>query len=259
MEYNKLNLIYFSATATTKEVMLQIAKGTDIQKIKDYDITSGQTDEIWLEADDIALFGVPVYSGRVPQIAINSINKFKGNHTPAIIVCVYGNRNFDDALVELKDLVSANGFKVISAGAFVAQHSIFPQVGKNRPDKEDKIIAFGFGETSMEKLSSEDSPSDLPELMVEGNTPYRKYIKVPLTPKVNKNCNICGKCARQCPTHAIDISTPSNTDKNHCIACGRCIYVCPENARSFGGILYWFAQRKFLKKYSIRKEPYIAY
>lgn len=37
--------------------------------------------------------------------------------TPAIAVCVYGNRDYDDALIELKDAIEANGFKTVAAAA----------------------------------------------------------------------------------------------------------------------------------------------
>ena len=84
--------------------------------------------------------------GRIPTQTLISLNQIKANKTPAIVVCVYGNRDYDDALLELKEVVESNGFTVISAGAFVAQHSIFPQVGQNRPDEKDltKIKEFAI-------------------------------------------------------------------------------------------------------------------
>ena len=84
-------------------------------------MTSATTiDDIEIPASSIAIFAAPVYAGRIPAVAAERFARFKGKHTPAIIFCTYGNRAFDDALLELKELVTANGFKVISAAAFVA-------------------------------------------------------------------------------------------------------------------------------------------
>lgn len=259
MEYSKVNLIYFSATSTTRKIIHFIAAGLGIGQVTNYDITQGEQEVVTFGEDEIAIFGVPVYAGRVPAIAVKSLEKFKGANTAAIIVCVYGNRDFDDALLELQEIVSANCFKVISAGAFIAQHSIFPGVGQGRPDESDKTIAMVFGETSLEKLSCEGDINVFPQIIVKGNTPYKKPGSIPLSPKTSKKCNTCGRCVRLCPVQAIDKNNPRKTDKNRCIVCARCISVCPEKAKYFGGLLYWFASGKFTKKHAGRKEPYIVY
>ena len=43
------------------------------------------------DADDVCVIGVPSYGGRVPGIALERMNKFKGNHAKAILVVSYGN------------------------------------------------------------------------------------------------------------------------------------------------------------------------
>lgn len=141
MKTSKINSVYFSATRTTRSIIRHIAQQLECERVE-YDITQNTPEKtIEMGENELLLVGVPVYAGRVPAIALPALQKFKGTKTPAIIVCVYGNRDYDDALLELNDVVEANGFKVISAGAFIAQHSIFPQVGANRPDdKDNKLI-----------------------------------------------------------------------------------------------------------------------
>lgn len=39
----------------------------------------------------------------MPGIALERMNKFKGNHAKAILVVSYGNRAFEDTLKELAD------------------------------------------------------------------------------------------------------------------------------------------------------------
>lgn len=213
-----------------------------------------------MNRNDVLIVGVPVYSGRIPAQSLPTLQKFKGNNTPAIIVCAFGNRDYDDALLELKNVVESNGFKVISAGAFVAQHSIFPQVGMNRPDAKDKELIKRFAEESWKIIDSATDLLFLPEIEPKGNYPYKIPGKVPLRPKGDRRCTQCGTCVKRCPTQAIPGDSPRKTNRDKCISCGRCIVVCPANARHFGGLMYKIAGRKFIKTYSARKEPdmYVA-
>lgn len=111
----------------------------------EYDITDNNPKEtILLRSDELLVVGVPVYSGRVPEMAIERLNRIKGSDTPAIIVCVYGNRDFDDALIELKDIVRTNGFIPLSGAAVIAQHSMLPQIAENRPDEKDMLLIDDF-------------------------------------------------------------------------------------------------------------------
>lgn len=80
----------------------------------------------------------------------------KGHGNPAIAVAVYGNRDYDDALVELQDLLEENGFCVIAGAAFVAQHSIFTKVAAGRPDEDDRRAHGGVWQPCAGK-SSQDS------------------------------------------------------------------------------------------------------
>lgn len=42
-------------------------------------------------------------------MAIERLNRIKVSNTPGVIVCVYGNMDFYEALIELRDIVCANG------------------------------------------------------------------------------------------------------------------------------------------------------
>ena len=258
MQTSKISLVYFSATNTTKKVMQTIVKQF-AGDVTVYDITQNALEnEIIHRNDHLLIVGIPVYAGRIPGIAMKSLEKFKGNNMPAVIVCVYGNRDFDDALLELKDTVESNGFKVISAAAFIAQHAIFPKVGLHRPDEKDRTEIEKFGSESATLLESINDINTLQELIVKGNRPYKTPGKIPLKPKGGKKCIACGTCVKLCPAQAISADKPRKT-KAICIACGRCIVVCPQNARNFGGLLYKFAGGQFTKANAERKEPMTIY
>ncbi|MDR2918637.1 MAG: 4Fe-4S ferredoxin [Tannerella sp.] len=255
MEISNINLVYFSATNTTKKITKLIA-GQVSGNITTFNITQKAPDsDVISGSRDLFIVGVPVYAGRIPAKALEGLNKFKGNDTPAIIVCVYGNRDYDDALLELRDVVETNGYKVISAGAFIAQHAIFPQVGAGRPDEQDIILIKKFADESLDIIRSTNDVTSLPDVTPKGNKPYEVPGELPIHPKGDKKCNECGTCVVQCPVHAIPENNPRKTDKKECIVCARCIIVCPQCSRHFGGILYKLAGKKFIKAYSARKEP----
>lgn len=255
MQLSNIYLAYFSATYTTAKIARLVA-GQLKGEIKEYNVTQTVPGaDISLEENDLLVMAAPVYGGRIPATAAQAFNRFKGKNTPAILLCVYGNRDYDDALLEMKVIAENNGFRPLSAAAFIAQHSIFPEVGKNRPDEADIDRAKAFGQENRKMITELAGTRLLAPLAVKGNQPYKIPRAIPLRPKGNRQCNKCGKCVRLCPVKAIPAGTPSRTDKKKCISCGRCIMVCPKQARDFRGLLYKLVKNKFVKAYSARKEP----
>lgn len=254
MEISKVYSVFFSATFSTKKIIREIVKQLGYDNIE-YDITNNIPEEtIQLRSDELLVVGIPVYSGRVPEMAIEKLNRIKGNNTPAVIVCVYGNRDFDDALIELRDIVRANGFVPFSGAAVIAQHSMLPQIAENRPDDKDMLLIDDFAAKVKDTIVSLASLDSSLNLCVKGNKPYRQRQNIPIHPSANNLCNKCGTCARLCPAGAISLESPQKTDKNKCISCSRCIVVCPQKARNFRGLLYKLASWKFKKNFSARKE-----
>lgn len=249
---------YFSATYTTRSIVRLIAGGIAPQS-QEYDITMPFDGEVSVDGGSVFVVGVPVYAGRVPAAALRALERFRGNDTTAVAVAVYGNRDYDDALLELTQTLEGNGFRVVSAGAFIARHSIFPQVAGDRPDEQDKAAVREFAAKTAELLAGLDDVRSAPLLHVPGSFPYKVPGGIPLKPVGNRRCDGCGTCVRLCPAGAIPAAAPRTTDGERCIACGRCIVVCPQRARHFGGLLYRMASKKFIKANSGRKEPETFY
>lgn len=248
-----LHSYYFSASGTTERIVKAMA--VNLSDVVDcHDITSGFEGVVELRDDtSVVIFAAPVYAGRIPTIAAERFRRIKGSGQKCVAVVVYGNRDYDDALVELCDLVRDQGFELAGAAAFVARHCIFPQVASMRPDAEDFESIARFCAAVEAAL---DAGVTLDLSKVKGSRPYKAASAVPLHPEVDKaRCHSCGKCARLCPAGAISLVAPQSIDAGKCIACTRCIAVCPDKARSFGGVKYSIIAPLFKMKCSKRCEP----
>ena len=51
----------------------------------------------------------------------------------AVPVVTFGNRNYDNALIELRNELENNHFHTIAAGAFVAQHAFYRLISNDAP------------------------------------------------------------------------------------------------------------------------------
>ena len=182
-----------------------------------------------LDETAVLLAAVPVYQGRVPAVALERLKEIRGNGRYAVALVVYGNREYEDALLELKNALEKNGFQVAAAGAFVAEHSIVRSIASGRPDETDIRTAEKFGADIQKKING---VQDISPVTVPGNIPYRAVKAPSVWPAADDGCNRCGGCAEACPVGAISRETPNLTSEDKCINCMRCIQVCPRKARS---------------------------
>lgn len=256
MDINQSTIIYFSPTGSTRKIVHEIASA-GYPNYQEIDLTTPDpsgTSRLY-GPHDFLLFGFPVYSGRVPETLRERLKSFRGDHTPVAFIATYGNREYDDALLEMSMLLDQKGFKVVAAAAFVTQHSIVPSIAAGRPDEADMNAVREFGERLVNKVCEITDLPDLSHLSLKGNFPYREYKGIPFKPHATKACIECGICASKCPVHAIPADTPSVTRKNMCISCMRCISVCPKHARCLRGYERFLAKMAIASKCKVRREP----
>jgi len=238
MPYDTVKLIYFSPTRTTQKILQGIAQGMPVGRIEHLDLTPPQMetqpfDEI---ADELTILGAPVYAGRLPIGAVQRLRRLKAREAPVIVVVVYGNREFEDALLELKNLAGEQGFRPIAAGAFIGEHSYSTNgtpIAVGRPDEADLNKAREFGERVFEKILNSQGMDRMSALEVPGNFPYKERMKRPIEAPTTQEtlCILCGTCASVCPTAAVVVENAVITEPERCILCHACVKNCPTGAR----------------------------
>ena len=238
--------IVFSPTGGTEKVAHMLGGHWSESTIK-IDLSDAKTDftQCSIDQEDQVLIAMPSFGGRAPAVAIERLKKITGNGAKCTLVCVYGNRAYEDTLVEMEDAAKESGFQVVAAVAAVAEHSIMHQYAAGRPDASDKKQLEQFAEQIAGKTEAVVS--------IPGNRPYKKAGGAGLVPKAGQSCTKCGLCAASCPVQAID---PANftADAKKCISCMRCVKQCPEKARSVNGAIVSIAAMAIKKACSVRKE-----
>lgn len=238
--------IIFSPTGGTERVAQIISRHWSSTP-ETIDLSHAQTDFTSYEItpEDQVLVAMPSFGGRAPAVALERLKQLKGNGAKCTLVCVYGNRAYEDTLVEMEDAARESGFDVIAAIAAIAEHSIVPQYASGRPDATDEAQLRQFADQIAQKASSHPT--------LPGNRPYKKAGGGGLIPKSGKDCVQCGLCAESCPVQAIEPKT-LETDAKACISCMRCVKQCPHGARRINGAMASMVALALKKVCSVRKE-----
>lgn len=222
----------FSPTGGTEKAAKAITQNWPQVETVDLSDPSANYSDISCEPDSLVLIAMPSFGGVAPKLALDRLAGIKGNGAKCVIAVVYGNRAYDDTLVQMEDYAENAGFQVIAAVSAVAEHSIIRKYAAGRPDSEDCKELSKFGDQILEKTASvECSKPHIP-----GNRPYKES-GAGIVPKADAACTSCGLCAQKCPAGAISGDNLRVSEKNKCISCMRCVSVCPSHARKISSLM----------------------
>lgn len=284
----KIRAMYFTGTGTTARITTTIAysmwsemKSAGFEKEADINFSpKAAREKVYaFDENDIVVFGVPVIAGRVPNVLLPFLDTLEGGGAMAIPVVLYGNRNFDDALIELRNILEDKGFNTVAAAAFIGEHSFSKTLGAGRPDAADMKEATQFAKDAADKILwiMRDSREHERELFavleevcpveVEGCEPIRPYYKprdrhgehiniLKVKPKLYEDkCIKCGMCASICPMGSISKENPGVVD-GICIKCCGCVKKCPQEALYYDDAGYIYHKEELEAMYGDeRKSP----
>ena len=270
MKIKKLYAVYFSATGTTEKIVRRIADGAGAvlglaAETVDFTLPAARKEHYSFEEGDLVIFGVPVYAGRVPNLLLPFVQSgFSGGGALAVPVVLYGNRNYDDGLIELRNTLEADGFHTVAGAAFIGEHSFSYTLAAHRPDEQDLAVADRFARQLAEKAAALPAAPSEPAY-VKGCDPIRPYYTprdrkgnpvniLKVKPKTSDACVKCGLCVKKCPMGAIDPADPSNVP-GICIKCGACVKKCPKGAKYYDDEKYLYHQHELEEGFARRAEP----
>ncbi len=221
--------LFFSPTGGTRKVAEILGDAMHVEQTIDFTPASVKLDSLQLTENDICLISVPSFGGRIPFSATDKLKTLKADSAKAILVTTFGNRAIDDTLLEMKDILSQNGFLCIAAIEAVTEHSFVRKFGAGRPDTQDQAELIAFAEIIQKRIADPNTAT----VNVPGKYPYKDFKGVPFHPAADSSkCVSCGKCAKVCPAGAIPMNDPKTTDPDRCITCMACTANCPKGART---------------------------
>lgn len=270
MKIDTVWAIYFSPVGNTEKIICSIADsiaknlGASVKKL-DYTLPAIREEKKSFCKSDLVIWGTPVYAGRIPNKLLPFMqNSFMGNDALAVPVVVFGNRSFDDALVELQNVLEDNGFHTIAGAGFIAQHAFSDTLSVGRPDKSDMDKAQEFSERLIEKVKGLEHISQ--PIYLKGNHPPKEYytpkgldgkpvVFLKAKPKTDvQKCNHCGVCVINCPMGAINKENPAEIT-GVCIKCHACINKCRKKAKFFDDKAFISHKLMLERDFQTRKEP----
>jgi ferredoxin/flavodoxin len=272
MIYKTVWSVFFSATGTTQKIVTEIAAETAKtlnlpHKSFDFTLPDARKEALCFTKDDLVVFGTPVIAGRVPNLLLKYLDTLSGGGAAAIPVVLYGNRNFDDALIELRDILEKTGFHTVAAAAFIGEHSFSETLAKGRPDEADIALVHGFAGKVVEKINALSTYGDK-SVDVDGVPfPYRGYYQPrdrhenhidirKVKPLTSAECDNCLLCVKICPMGSIDLNNAAEIP-GICMKCCACIKKCPKKAKYFDDAGYLYHKGELEDIYKRRAEPQV--
>lgn len=232
-----IKVLYFSPTGNTLRVLQALVGALPQQPVEWHPCnTPAEREAVPAFApDDILVWGSPVYAGKLPNKLVPWWRThLRGCGNPAVLLCTFGNRGFDNALAEMQSVALEGGCCPVAAAAVVSSHAFDGSIGEGRPSAEELAELRRWGaQIRFDRTEGLQLPGS-------ASAPYYQPLREDLQPAVflkavprfdTDRCIRCGECAVRCPMGSITL-TPEGypAGQGICIKCMACVRHCPEGA-----------------------------
>lgn len=266
MQFKTVWAVYYSGSGSTRRLLRGMAEAAGealmlpVREL-DYSRPEAREKSYCFTETDLVFWGSPTYAGRLPNVLLPFLRgNFTGGGAAAVAVVLYGNRSYDDALKELCEVLTGNGFLAAAGAAVTAEHAFAPVLAHGRPNAEDRAAAAEFARKTALTLRGREHiiPVTLPgrEPIGAYYTPLgldgepARFLKA--KPKTDpEQCTRCGLCAAVCPMGSIPREEPTECT-GICIKCQGCIRECPAGAKYFDDEAF-LSHRAMLEQNYIRR------
>lgn len=266
MQFKTVWAVYYSGSGSTRRLLRGMAEAAGealmlpVREL-DYSRPEAREKSYCFTQTDLVFWGSPTYAGRLPNVLLPFLRgNFTGGGAAAVAVVLYGNRSYDDALKELCEVLTGNGFLAAAGAAVTAEHAFAPALAHGRPNGEDRAAAAEFARKTALTLWGREH---IIPVTVPGREPIGAYY-TPLgldgeparflkaKPKTDpEQCTRCGLCAAVCPMGSIPREEPTECT-GICIKCQGCIRECPAGAKYFDDEAF-LSHRAMLEQNYIRR------
>lgn len=132
--------IYFSPTGGTKKAAFYLAESLG-KEVKEVDLSAPDFNGAEFKKDDLVIVAAPAFGGRIPALMAERLKCTAGKGAAAVTAAVYGNRAYEDALVELNDALEEQALSL--SLLWLSLRSI-PWFGRWRQDVRMRRIMRSF-------------------------------------------------------------------------------------------------------------------
>lgn len=247
MEISKVHAVFFSPTGNAKKVICTVADAVGAAlgvpvAYDDFTLPQARQETRSYGPGDLVVFGTPTYAGRIPNKLLPFVQSgFQGNGALAVPVAVFGNRSYDNALMELRNELEAHGFHTVAAAGVPTEHVFSAKLATGRPNETDKQALAAFAAQAAEHIAGMKAIPAPVQVRGEFPAPYytplgtdgKPAVFLKAKPKTREDlCTKCGLCVRSCPMGSISAEDPSLV-QGICIKCQACVKKCPVGAKYF--------------------------
>ncbi len=136
--------IFFSPTGGTEKAAHIIAKQWSDNTVK-IDLSDSKTNfsGVVIDKDDQVIVAMPSFGGRAPAVTIERLKKIPGNGAKCTLVCVYGNRAYEDKGITVTSS-SVHNIEITSEAA--SKGKMLKKAAEFFKVSEEDVVVFGDGE-----------------------------------------------------------------------------------------------------------------